>query len=245
MLTTKYTTWDELCEYIRTNLNINFSSKSVHPLHKGLGIDGNLPFSISEYEFNFIKDFIMKHNLKNGFELATGTGISTISIGWALKQNNGKLMSMDSYDEEDKQYVVVKPELRDVPNSDTPFKRNEELLKLFDLQNTVTLKKGWSPHDSENYIKQQSNKLDFVFLDCPKSTEDFIRDATYLTKYINTDKFAIFVHDTHCFMDDFNKLGEEMFGIKPIQKYNFNFPEKSLIANQTFPLSVITNISTI
>lgn len=237
-----YTEWKPLCDYIYSNLNIVFNSNGVHPLHKGLGLNGKLPYSISEHEFNFFKDFIMKHNLKNGFELATGTAISTIAIGYAFSKTGGKLLTMDSYDEEQEQVVTVKPTIHET--SDQPFYRNQNILKLFNLENTVECKKGWSPTDSENYIKEtfteKGELLDFVFLDCPKSTEDFIRDIKYLVNYINKSKFAIFVHDTHCFMEDFNRLGFEYFGIQPKQLYTFNLNNTTY--NQHFPLSVITNI---
>ena len=111
---------------------------------------------------------------------------------------------------------------------------------MFNLENTVECKKGWSPIDSETYIRENGELLDFVFLDCPKSTEDFIRDIKYLVNYINKSKFAIFVHDTHCFMEDFNRLGLEYFGIQPKQLHTFNLNNTTY--TQTFPLSVITNI---
>jgi hypothetical protein len=231
-----YTRWDDLCPFINKELGITYSHRGVHPQHNGLGIGGRLPYSISEAEFNFMKDYIIKHDLKKGFDLATGTGISTVAIGWALKQTGGNLLSVDSYIEEKTQGFACPPEL----GNEGPYENNKKLMSLFDLDN-VHLERGVAPDDCVKYMeKYQMAPLDFAFLDCPKDASGFVRDITYIKEYLNKDKFAIFWHDTHCFMPDFKRLSLEYLDIESIQIHEFIF--SSGTQHQTFPLSLITNI---
>ena len=235
-----YTKWNDLCFFINSKLNINYTTNGCYHLHYGLSIDSKLPFSISEYEFNFMKEFILKHKLKNGFELATGIGISTIALGYALGINGGKLLSVDSYLEEETQNQPI--QLSDTSSNDIAYENNKKLLQIFELSNNVILKKGSSPIDCIDFIELNfTEKLDFVFLDCPKCYDDYVRDIEYIFKFLNKQKFAIFVHDTHCFMDEFKKDCIIRFGIESKQLHEFKSHENSNII-QTFPLSIITNI---
>lgn len=230
-----YVTWDELTKYIFDNTGLVYNNINVHSEHKGLSVDGKLPYSISEYEFNFIKDFIIAHNFKKGFELATGACLSTIAIGHALKQNGGFLLSVDSYEEYDKQYIPTGT--GHVASNSTLFSSNNKLIDLFSLYNVI-LKIGTSPNDTDKYIQQYFNKnIDFVFLDCPKTVEDFIRDIIPIQSQLN-DKFAIFVHDTFAYpIDRFNDVVYDIFKIRPVQITNYYSKYTS-----RFPLSLITNI---
>jgi hypothetical protein len=235
----EYVTWPSLCDDIKLKTNQNYVFGTSHPSHYALARDGKLPYSISEYEFNFMKNFIVDHNLTKGFELATGTCISTLAIGYGMSKTSGKLISIDSYEEEVSQNQPVHSTGKTYESPD--YLMNIQLINAYNLQETVDVIKGWSPKDCEQLIDQNyKNNVDFVFFDCPKSKEDFIRDASLFVSRINKEKFAIFVHDTHCFMSEFNALGFEMFGVKPRQITEF--PSHNKTVTQVFPLSVITNI---
>jgi hypothetical protein len=58
------------------------------------------PVSIKLSEFNYITDTIVQGNCKRGYEIATGFGISSLAAGFGLKQNGGKIVTIDSYVEE-------------------------------------------------------------------------------------------------------------------------------------------------
>jgi hypothetical protein len=235
----EYVTWPSLCRDIKLRTNQDYFYGMCNPDHNGLTRGGKFPFSISEYEFNFMKNFIVENNLTRGFELATGTCVSTLAIGHAMSKTGGKLISIDSYEEEVTQNQPIMSTGRTYDSPD--YTMNAQLISAYGLQDTVSIVAGWSPRDCEHLIDSNyQNNVDFVFFDCPKSKEDFIRDASFLTSRINKDKFAIFVHDTHCFMSDFNSLGFEMFGVKPRQITEF--PALDRTVTQVFPLSVITNI---
>lgn len=235
-----YTKWPDFCDFIKSKLNLNYTNEGCHSLHYGLSIDSKLPFSISEYEFNYMKEFILQNNLKNGFELATGIGVSTIALGYSLGLNGGKLLSVDSYLEEETQNQPIG--MNEKSSNNIPYLNNKNLLQIFEVSDNVILKKGISPIDCINFIKEYfSEKLDFVFLDCPKSYSDYVRDIEYVYDFLNKERFAIFVHDTHCFMEQFRADCVSRFGIESRQLTNFNFKDRGAVT-QHFPLSIITNI---
>jgi hypothetical protein len=234
----KYTEWSDLINIIYESSGILFEAGRCHPEHNGLSISGNLPFSISEYEFNYIKNFIIKNDLKNGYELATGIGISTIAIGYALSKNNGKLITVDSYMEEEIQNQPI--DNTGLSFSNTGFWRNSMLFKSMGLENVIPYKRS-SPECEDILDTEFNNDIDFAFLDCPKDANDFVRDATILKNRINRDKFAIFVHDTHCFEREFLLLSKEIFGIEGIFIFDFKDSLDNQI-KQKFQLGLITNI---
>lgn len=236
----EYIFWQDFCLDIKKKTNQNFFFGRCHPDHNGLTRDGKLPYSISEYEFNFMKDFIIRHNLKKGFELATGTCVSTLALGFGFSKTGGSLLSIDSYEEEISQNQPINSTGRAYEQS-IDYALNQQLINVYNLENFVHLHVGWSPRDCERIIFEKYEKdVDFVFFDCPKTAEDFIRDASFLVSLVKKEKFAIFVHDTHCFMDEFNRIGQDLFGIKPRQITEFETPNGKI--SQVFPLSVITNI---
>jgi hypothetical protein len=233
-----YTSWDELINTIYNKSGILFESGKCHPSHNGLSINGKLPFSISESEFNYMKDFIIKNKLKNGYELATGTGISSVGIGYALEKNGGKLVTIDSYLEDEMQDQPIN-DVR-LGNSDSAMNRNNLMFSSLGLNKIITHKR-FSPDCEDILDIEFNNDIDFVFLDCPKDSVDFIRDISILKNRINKEKFAIFVHDTHCFPDDFKKISKETFGEEGIFIFDFINGSGDTI-KQEFQLGLITNI---
>jgi len=225
----KNISWESFIRYIRRNSNLYYSKANYNKGHKGLKRDDKLPYSISENEFNYFKSFIIKHNLKSGYELGTGNAIATVSIAYGLKCNGGYLVSVDNYSE----YATQTMPMGSVrfKFSISAYEKNIRLLDLFKLSN-INLVVGNSPKDSKKILRKN---LDFVFLDCPKNNEDYIRDVSFLPAYLS-DKFAIFVHDTHCFHDEFIESTKDIFNIDPVFIYEFDND------TQVFPLALITNI---
>lgn len=233
----KYTTWFDLINEIKVKSGIVFEEGRCHPDHKGLSINGKLPFSISEYEFNYMKDFILDNDLKNGYELATGIGISSIGIGYALEKNGGKLVSIDSYLEELIQEQPIGNTVLSYSNGG--FERNNFMFKSMGLK--IITHKRISPNCEDILDLEFNNDIDFVFLDCPKDSNDLIRDISILKDRINKKKFAIFVHDTHCFESQFLETSNSFFGVNGKFIYDFN-DEKGNKIKQRFQLGLITNI---
>lgn len=239
-----YVTFSELVEKI--------NSVSEHKVmiehhaggqHIGIRHSARLfPISVNESEFNFMQDVIIGNNLKSGFELSTGTGISTIGIGRAFSKTGGQLISMDSYYEESTQLLAK------VDHPSYTLEEKEKIKKeaggyMF-IKNMVELEKlpvdlqvGWSPEDVITVLEGKT--LDFVFLDCPKSDPEFERDITTIKPFINKEKFYIFIHDSHTFTDKSFELVKSLFGLemKRINDFHTGTP---YARSWRFPLALIT-----
>lgn len=246
----KYTSFDALCE----SLNEVLDQKIQKVYHAGghhIGIhlvSSYFPISVNESEFNFMFNFIIEHNLKSGFELSTGTGISTLALGSALKETGGHLITLDSYYEEltgvssNIPVGAYTPEdVEKIKETSKCYKFVTEAVAALDLNPQVQVEIGWSPTDSVALIQKRGTPLDVVFLDCPKDDDEFERDIRSLQPLMNKDKYVIFVHDTHSYNQRSFDLVKELFGVEMIQKREY-FEGTGYYSKQYFPLAVITNI---
>jgi len=231
-----YITRNSLIDFVKKNSNIDLQKGGI-PEHHAWCIGGKLPISISEYEFNFMKKFIIDNNLKNGFELGTGIGISTIAIAFGLGKNDGKLLTVDSYVEDETQYQFM-------GNKEIATKHGEKskelLSKLFSLFNLKNIDQviGWSPKYCIYHLKNRG-KIDFVFLDCPKCDDDFLRDISYLPDFLS-NKYVIFVHDSHTFTKKSDEHTKYVFGKELKRIHEFDCENGRII--QPFPLAVIDGL---
>jgi len=215
--------------------------------HIGISLAGNsFPLSINEAEFNFMRDTIVNNDLKSGFELATGTGISTIAIATAFSKTKGHFLTFDSY------YEYITKKSSNIPVGDysrldvetikecEDYKFVSGIIGKLNLSPYVNIIIGWSPTDTTRALREQNKPLDFVFLDCPKSDSEFERDITSLRPFIGA-KYSIFVHDSHTFTTKSFDLVKRLFGreMKLIHDYYRNTPNYS---HRHFPLA---NISTL
>lgn len=173
------------------------------------------PNSLTEPEFNYLKNVIIENNLQKGFEVATGAGISTLAIGLGFKETNGKLVTMDAYNEE-----FLQDPLSD--NSDKKFydskgyKSVKQLIEKFNLEENVKAKVGWSPSDTEtciNSVFSPEEKLDFIFIDAFHTDEAAIKDFDSIKNRINPEKFVVALHDVDG-LPETVKYVEDFFGIK-------------------------------
>lgn len=246
----RYTTFSELCESLNeaTDLKVMI----VHHAgghHVGIRLtQHHFPISINEAEFNFIFNFIVDHKLTSGFELSTGTGISAIAIGSALKENSGHLITMDSYYEDltgissNIPVSTYSPEdIAEVKAKSDCYKFASQTISYLELEATVQIEVGWSPTDSVKFIEKRGTPLDVVFLDCPKDDSEFERDLRSLIPHLNKEKFVIFVHDTHSYTQKSFDLVKELLGIEMVQIYEY-FKDTQYYSKRYFPLAVITNI---
>lgn len=158
----------------------------------------NNPLSIRENEFQFLKNFIVEHNLTKGYELATAFGISTTACGLGFKETHGKLCSMDSYIEETVNYCGGY-NLEHTPNFEADgYKLADFLITKFGLQDTVSLYVGKSPDDVDKLLLHD---LDFIFIDALHTDQALLSDFNAIFKYM-ANKCVLFLHDMHCFRQD-------------------------------------------
>jgi hypothetical protein len=239
MILNEYTKFEDLISNINSFSDIKISFGGVIE-HNGIKFeDKGLPISINEHEFNYMHDFIIKHKLVCGYELATGTGISTLSTGIALKKNGGILISMDNYMEDKLQEQQINFNNNYVLTDSDSYKFVNKILKFYSLDN-VELVIGNSPTDSVKIFNDNNYKFDYIFFDCPKCDEDFERDILSIKNNLS-DKFAIFVHDTHTFTEKSFKLVENTFGVNMILIDEY-YKNTIFHSKRKYPLALITNI---
>jgi predicted O-methyltransferase YrrM len=175
----------------------NLGFHLVRDYHGNFGMSNHMhPLSILPAEAKVIHEEIIRINAKRGYEIATAFGVSTAVIGHALKQNGGKLVSMDAYIEE---------HVNNCSNYDVNTRQSFEnadgyrcaraLLQNFGLDN-VTLEVGWSPTDVPRALDGQ--RLDLVFIDGGHTQEQITLDTQSVIPYLNPEKHIIFYHDSHC-----------------------------------------------
>jgi len=228
-----YIYWEDLIKDIEESSDVVYTSMGSESSHKGLSIGGKLPFSISEYEFNYIKNFIIANNLKSGLDVATGIAIGTISSALGFRETGGALLSIDSYIEEETQ-DQFKGELYQEIQLLEPYNRNKKVVHSLELSGITDMRKGWFPKDLS-----LNRKFDFVLLDCPKSVGDFEVMSRAIVGALDT-KFAVFVHDTHVYHDSFIEAANRLYGVCPIFLTNFDFGVVKAI--QRYPLALVTNL---
>jgi len=212
MILDRYTTFAEVINVINSITPNSVKEQQHGGGHVGIRfVHSYFPISINEQEFNYMHDVIVSNNLKTGFELGTGTGVSTMSIGLAMKKTGGHLITLDSYYEEVTQKSIDIPEGTSVNQEQIKNVKGWQFVSIImeklNLRNTVRQCAGWSPTDSIRLLKN-NQPLDFVFLDCPKSLNEIRRDVTYLKQFVNKDKFIIFIHDIND--TDYRKMVNNM-----------------------------------
>ena len=153
------------------------------------------PLSVRYDEFEFLKNLVLKYNLKSGFELATAFGVSTVALGVAFKQNGGKLVTMDAYVEE-RQEVYTQEYADTSTNYDADgFKSVNYLIEYFRLKEVVNPQIGWSPIDVKNVVQNHSSKtFDFLFLDGGHSPGQIILDLYAIRPFLEKE-CVIVLHD--------------------------------------------------
>lgn len=242
MILDNYTTFDELLSEVS---GVYSKIACGNGKHVGLKFKTkNFPVSINEHEFNLMHDIIVKNNLKNGFELATGTGISTVALGVAMKKTGGVLLSMDSYFEEITQRPdnIFEDDKFDLTQAvDTPgYATIHNVLKHFAVETVVEQAVGWSPSGAVIALKTLNSPLDFVFLDCPKSAIEIERDISYISLFMGK-KYIIFIHDV--MGDDVYKQGLNNMMMKylgsPLESIQVYFPGTPHEKPAPFPLHYI------
>lgn len=157
------------------------------------------PGSLREKEFLYIHNFIKKHNLVCGYEMATGFGISALAAGLAMKETGGKLITVDAYIEEHCQdlWEYKEPVLY---TESLGYTSVNHLMKEYSLQDVIFPKIGWSPRDIPQIVEEHidvknGEMIDYVFIDGLHMEKCVIDDLEVVYPYINKNKFAIFLHD--------------------------------------------------
>lgn len=181
---------------------------------KSLNMCGhNTPISITEIEANYINKHILDNKCKFGYEIATGFGISAMAAGLGLQQNQGRLLSVDSYIEEKSGNCNNYRNIQDKYFDSDGYTLAKYLINKYNLKDTIQLSVGHSPTNIPELLDEYlvNNKLDYVFIDSEHFDDSVIADTKVIIPYLNKS-FTIFFHDIHCFTDKFTDFLIKNFG---------------------------------
>ena len=199
------------------------------------------PCCIADIEFDFIYDFVKKHKLKNGYEVATAFGVSMLAPALAMKEYGGRLVTMDAYiEEKHNDCMAYQGSQKTFENADG-FRVANSLVDMYALKDVVNIHVGFSPRDTERALKTKFNlkidKLDYVFIDGLHTDDAVKKDLTSILPYLNRNRFVVFFHDTHCFSGNTKKFIQDKLG-KPLRL----IPKCEHPSGEGFNLAMITNL---
>lgn len=168
-------------------------------------IDRKFPWSIKEEEFKTIYRIIKDRNLKKGFEVCTGIGISSLAAALAFNATGGKLVTLDAYIEE---YTNETSEYRGsskfLYKDSLGWKNINFLIDHFGLRENIIPCIGWSPDDNRSLIDEHlSGDIDYVFIDGGHFPEQIIKDTNSVIPYLKKNAVILF-HDYYdvCFTEE-------------------------------------------
>ena len=186
------------------------------------------PWSIAECEYEFLQNKIRERNCKCGFEIGTGTGISSIGAGLAFKETSGYLVTLDPFVEE----FFGRCDLYSKDNREQSLSgvglRIQYILDSLGLPVDSVI--GWSPQDIESTFPrhfESSEKLDYVFIDGRHQSDSTRQDFDSILPFL-ADSCILFFHDVPCINTQTQDYISEKLGtnwVKPEQfknPYGFN-----------------------
>lgn len=201
-------TYLELIQLTRGNINAIELVLAEH--HDEFGEDADAlrmanhhhPVSIKQCEARYIYNFIKRHQLTAGYEVATAFGISALYAGLAFKETGGHLITLDCFVEENFNLATAykKENLGDYSFGSDGKKSAEFLFR--ELGVPVELKVGVSPDNVDEILSNYPSmefSLDYAFIDAQHTDEAVIADIDAIAPRLSRDGFALFLHDMHCF----------------------------------------------
>lgn len=202
----------ELIE-LSKKINIGFELQIVDEINlkDSLRLSNRVyPWSLREQEANILYKLVLENKLTSGFEIATGFGVSSISIGKAFKETGGKLISMDAYVEELLGYGSYDHTTHQIKTG-TPdgYLMATSMAKIMNIENNTHFAIGWSPQDTQEiFDKNGIEFLDFVFIDGGHYPEQVILDLSSVIDKLSSDCVVCF-HDYGCVGNDSIRLLSE------------------------------------
>ena len=158
------------------------------------------PYSIAATEFNFLHDFIARHNLTRGYECATAFGMSALAAGFGLKKAGGKLVTLDAYIEEKYHDCNAYTDRKEIDAGDPDGLRSLHWpVSEFRLEDIIHPAVGWCLDDVASAIEAGHGSgatADFAFIDAGHWDSAAIADVSAIRPFVDVSKsYAIFFHD--------------------------------------------------
>jgi hypothetical protein len=172
--------------------------------------DKPLPYSCTDEEAMLLGYTIRENKLRNGFEVATAFGFSSLAMGLALRANGGRLLSMDCYVEEEEESIYYKTELVEAACARVQERiaRGGVLPRGLDfarchaeamgLADTVAYVVGVSPTHIGGHLKRitsENGPLDLAFIDGGHFGDQPLLDFLAVAPYLSKSRCAVFFHD--------------------------------------------------
>lgn len=182
------------------------------------------PISLAYHEAQFIYDVIIKYKLKNGYEIGRGLGVSSIVAGLALKNNLGRLISIDLDLYVD---LIIKYKLENII-CDVVGRSPNEVLLQWALESTK------SPYTKTKKTSMLQN-IEYILIDGEHTGEAIKKDFNSILPYLSSS-YIIFFHDSQVIGRELTDYIEEKLGERLIR------PAKFLHCNGGICLSYISNL---
>lgn len=168
------------------------------------------PYSITDEEGLVLYDLVTRLGCTRGYEIATAFGYSSFYLGLAFRKNQGSLVSVDAYVEEDQQDFIYDEATarrhaaayQAARDTGRPEGLPEGLrfalagARTLDLTETVRYEIGFSPIDVP--VLLQGHRVDFAFIDGSHFGEAPCADVDAIFPHLNLDRCVLVFHDTHC-----------------------------------------------
>jgi hypothetical protein len=207
-------TYNDILEQLKDS-PVKLEGTPPSQVHTGLKMVNHYhPWSITEVEFNIIRDRIIEKNYKLGFEVATAFGISALAAGLGFKETGGYLLTMDAYIEEQYNNCGAYAGKKETYYDADGWKSINYIVNKFDLAKAITPVVGWSPDDLYGYLQplfDSGLRLDYAFIDGGHWQDQILKDAAEVKKYLG-EHFSVFFHDGHAFSEEFRHQLSHIIG---------------------------------
>lgn len=154
------------------------ADKYLVPYDEGYRFRQGRALSISESEGEFMVALIKKHKLKRGYEIATGTGYSSLWLRFALPE----LYSIDNYSE-----------CGFDRSNPAPLFNTLRMHSELSTKHKIYFEVADSPKDVANYV-EDVGKFDCVFIDGAHGGGHPQKDYNAIVPFLSK-RCAIFWHD--------------------------------------------------
>lgn len=218
-------TFNEIIE-LSKKANLPFSLESVAE-NSVKFTNHHHPWSIRETEADIIYNIITSNNLKVGFEICTGVGISGLTAAYAFSNTGGKLVSIDAYVEETfnlcSAYDINTKIVKKAEDSDG-YRMTSYLSSKLGISNHLVLDVGWSPDDvPTSYVKHHgNNKLDYAFIDGGHTQKQIDEDVKVLLSFLSENAVIVF-HDSDSNGSNTIDLIKNYYGFVNYRDYKTEF----------------------
>lgn len=168
------------------------------------------PYSLTDEEGLVLHKLVADCGFREGYEIATAFGYSSLYLGLAFKKTGGRLVTVDAYVEESEENFLYSEDtareraarfkealergrLNELPEG---LQFAAENARVLGIQDVIQFEIGFSPDGIPPIL---SNRLlDFAFIDGGHFGEQPILDVDAILPNLRKDRFALVFHDTQC-----------------------------------------------